>query len=448
MKQRQFAIFIGLSLVLIWELVFYLAVVDFSRFSHPFGIVTALRNADFISALGSMLVYVLIASFSGVVVGLPFAALVSKNPSFAQTTIHFFRILVWVPFFVFWAIPYTLLPTAIFAVSLFACSRFLSIRLNVSSPWRNAILQVQRQAIFHSLLFYLLFEIWSVEGWMLLGIDKIDNVYASLLVLVLFVFFVDRFFRSNFPTDAETQVRILVKEIACPGKVSFRTAGLLIVVCLIGWEIFSLLVLQRLSVGSFLAVLEAVYSPLVSGWLFGDIAVSLLEISAGMIVGGGSAVFIFRSMLKRVSGTNIGFQLFPITFIVAIMTSLIEIHWVGWDVSSLGTVLGVALITVCPFVRVLGTFRDHPLFFRVLLAAEDALPYAFLAMLFGESMSSSKGLGFVINVARNTSYLDRSLGVSLLTFALLILISFILRTVTSRSIHRQAVSTQMAAETG
>ena len=57
----------------------------------------------------------------------------------------------------------------------------------------------------------------------------------------------------------------------------------------------------------------------------------------------------------------------------------------------------------------------------MLLAAEDGLPFAFVAMLFGETMNAVAGLGFLMAVAHS---LWESVPISMVTLGLLIGLSF------------------------
>lgn len=425
MKTRNITI-AGILGFLLWELLYYLGVGDFSRFSHPLGTIVALKNVDFLRAFGKTLLSVMISSFFGGAIGLGVAVLVSKSSRLAETAVQFLRIGLWAPFFVFWAVPYWLLPTAIVVVSLFACYRFLGLRVALSLSWREAALKVLREAILQALLFYVLFQVWLPDGWMIFSNTKVDVAYTLIVLLLAFVFFLNRIFQSKFTAGAETQGTVLDKQIISRG--SHWGIGLLLVVCFVGWQLFS----RHFRVGSPVAVIETIYPLLASGEIFFDIAISLLEVSAGLILGGGIAVVISKSMADKVPFRNLMFSLLPLTFIVPIMLSLVEYHWVGGVNEKWLTALDVGLLSFYPSMLALWGLRNHPSVYRILLAADDALPYAFLAMLFGETMSSARGLGFYIVWTRNTLSISRSFGGSLLTFSLLLVLSWLLRTAVRR----------------
>jgi ABC-type nitrate/sulfonate/bicarbonate transport system permease component len=116
-----------------------------------------------------------------------------------------------------------------------------------------------------------------------------------------------------------------------------------------------------------------------------------------------------------------------LTGVVPIALSVLFLIWFG-ILTSGQTVAGVALLTCFPFLQVLWGLRDRPLLCRILLAIDDALPFGFVAMLFGEAMSSVAGLGFLMMSMHTDERLtDEGLAAAILTVALLIILSGTLR---------------------
>ena len=68
------------------------------------------------------------------------------------------------------------------------------------------------------------------------------------------------------------------------------------------------------------------------------------------------------------------------------------------------------------------------------MALDNALPYAFLGMFFGELFASTKGVGFFVAVARARGYRTEALAASLIALALMIAVSVILRLMLKRLI--------------
>ena len=69
---------------------------------------------------------------------------------------------------------------------------------------------------------------------------------------------------------------------------------------------------------------------------------------------------------------------------------------------------------------------------RVLMALDNALPYAFVGMLFGEAYAATSGVGFFVVVARASGYRTEALAASLIALSLMIAVSFILRFIVKR----------------
>ena len=63
----------------------------------------------------------------------------------------------------------------------------------------------------------------------------------------------------------------------------------------------------------------------------------------------------------------------------------------------------------------------------MLLAVDNALPFAFVAMLFGELYAATAGTGFMITVASATYQTDRGFAGFLITLVLLVGLSSTLR---------------------
>lgn len=72
-------------------------------------------------------------------------------------------------------------------------------------------------------------------------------------------------------------------------------------------------------------------------------------------------------------------------------------------------------------------FREAPLLRRCLFAIDDALPIAFIAMLFGELYGAIAGLGFQVTVASATYQYQDGLGYFLIAAIFLAALSMILR---------------------
>ena len=158
---------------------------------------------------------------------------------------------------------------------------------------------------------------------------------------------------------------------------------------------------------------------------------SLLEIFGGIILSGGAALVVSKTLTGSESSRRLAGSFLPLTYIVMAMLPLFLLNWavlVGyWHTLAL-----VTCLTFFPFMHVFWGLREYPLVCRLLLAADEALPFGFVAMLFGESMNAVAGLGFFTVVARTSLKVDQAIASSMITLVLFILLSAILRGLAKR----------------
>jgi ABC-type nitrate/sulfonate/bicarbonate transport system permease component len=95
-------------------------------------------------------------------------------------------------------------------------------------------------------------------------------------------------------------------------------------------------------------------------------------------------------------------------------------------------VILVGFLSFFTITQILWGLRGHPLASRVLLAIDEALPIAFVAMLFSEMYAATKGVGFAMVVASAGNQTDKALAIFLITAALLAVISATLRSFAKR----------------
>lgn len=94
--------------------------------------------------------------------------------------------------------------------------------------------------------------------------------------------------------------------------------------------------------------------------------------------------------------------------------------------------VAVGLLTFFPCVQALWGLRSHPQYFNILLSITEALPIAFVATLLGELWAATAGLGFMMTIASATRQTDKGLAGFLITAALLVALSAILRSIAKR----------------
>lgn len=192
--------------------------------------------------------------------------------------------------------------------------------------------------------------------------------------------------------------------------------------------------------GSPLDVAEAGYQLLSHSEIYGHVWLSLLEILGGTVLGGSMGLIAF-TILSRIAGTfrRVLFFVLPLTYISPIVlwifSWLIVAQWFQPAPHFLNfwhKGIAVGFLTFFAFTQTLWGLRDRPQPYRILLAIDDALPIAFVAMLFGELYGSTAGIGFMMTVASATYEIGKGLVGLMITVILLATLSFSVRSVARR----------------
>ena len=456
-----------LFLLFLWELAYGLGLIDPLRFSHPLGVLPVLADFDFLRGFGLMLLQVAFACLIGGSIGVLAGRLILTSSWLTQATLRFLRLGQWLPFFVFWALsiwgfkkgeltdaPFWIVVTvmgiiaAFPTVTLSAIYYFLSARSTLGLKGREARPQVVRAIILQALLICLLWQIWlQPYGWNWFAFPVVESAaegYAALVILMAFIFLVDLLFGANFNSTAELRGTILARELAGRSWSSFLGAILLAAGCVALWQLFSEPLKGLLLISLPVEVLGAGYRLLISGTaiihqggtVWGDMGFSLIKILGGILLAGSAALVVAKCLSSSRTVGNWSFRLLPLTYAAPIVAWLFLFHWrvpvTGPFIIAWHGVAAIACLGFFPFVHVLWGLRDRPLLHRLLLALDEALPFAFLAMLFGEAYAATDGLGFFIVVARAKYSMAEAVAGSLLALALLVGLSSTLRWVVKR----------------
>ncbi len=99
-------------------------------------------------------------------------------------------------------------------------------------------------------------------------------------------------------------------------------------------------------------------------------------------------------------------------------------------------------------MQILWTLSEEPLTTKLLLAVEQALPYGFAAILYGEMMSATRGLGFAVVVATATQQPEKGFAIFFITLSLLLVLTTTLRFILKRFLpprkqHGEQLITQL-----
>lgn len=434
-KIDRTTIFLCLVFILfLWDLAYFLGIRNPARFPHPFVIFRALGDVEFLRGFPVMLRQIIFSFVSGGILSLTIGSLILYSPWLTEATLHFLRIGLWLPFLIIFAVPATFW-LSITAVTLCVGYHYLTARSLLRLERYEALTYSTREGALQALFIALISQIW-VQSWLWFIFpwpqQNARMGFGVLSVLVAFLGLVNWLFRSSFDVTAEMRATIRIEEVNTATWKSFWEAVLLMVVCLAIWQLFSASRFNFLRVSPFEPI-NAAYYLFMSGEIWGDIRLSLLEVVGGMVLGSSIALVVFALLSTTLTFRNFLFLLLPLTHIAPIVLWLLV--WVNWIVSLqdfLFKVIAVGCLAFFPLVQTLWGLRNHSWPLRILLAVDDALPIAFVAMLFGELMAATAGLGFMMTVASATGQTDKGLAGFLITLVLLVTLSSTLRWVVKR----------------
>jgi ABC-type nitrate/sulfonate/bicarbonate transport system permease component len=170
-----------------------------------------------------------------------------------------------------------------------------------------------------------------------------------------------------------------------------------------------------------------------------DVVTSFTEVFGGLLVGGLLALPV-SIVSPRLASLHAAIpSILSASFLSPILLGLLlfdfvfapgaNSDWAWYRTLFLGVghkIVAVGFLTFFFFSRALWAFHDAPLLQRWLIAIDDALPIAFVAMLFGELYAATAGLGFQMVVAAATFQHPQALGAFFVTVVLLSLLSAVI----------------------
>src|SRR6266550_473866 len=291
------------------------------------------------------------------------------------------------------------------------------------------------------LLSFILQVTLYVNGWnwfVPIDFEPMARPSAAVLLVGGLSFLLYWIGRCTFEKIANMNGVAIIRQLRETNWISFLGAGILWFLCFALWyrlfvlmrDIFEIAPLQEvvsaasrlLTKGSMIANIE---EPL---WL--DLWVSSQELVEGLLSAGVAAIIAVK-LVHVVAGSNIRSSwVFAVTHTVPIVLAIWFMPWIGinhWLRAAI-----VAAVSFLPIVQSLWGLRDQPLASRTVLALDNALPYAFVGMLFGQLWASTAGLGFFIVASRAVGNRTEALATSLITFRLMVVVSVILRLAAKR----------------
>jgi ABC-type nitrate/sulfonate/bicarbonate transport system permease component len=431
-------IFLCLLFVLyVWDVAYFLGLRIVSQIPHPFLLFKNFGNVDSLRGLSAMLREVIFFFVSGTLVGIAIGMLVLYSSWLTQALRRFLRITLWFPLIIVFIVmaPFAM---GVAAAALCSCYYYIAARSLLSLERHPALTYAARETLFQVLLFSLITQLWGKHWqWFIftmfakvqLGIE----VFAALLVIVGLITWC---FRGDFELNANRRASLITGELdpkegcadSCDPVTWSHKFTLLIVGCL---------------VGSLLAGVDST-APyrLLGSEIWGDIRLSLLEVSGGVVLSGLAGQGVFVLLSKKAGVKKFLFYVLPLANISTIVLWLIIFTlWRIWFIPSHSSfiyfwhkVIGVGCLTFYPIVQTLWGLRNHKTIYRILMAIDQAVPIAFVAMVFGEYYAATQGLAFRMAVATAIQQKDQAIAVCVVTLILMVGLSVLLRW-TARTVY-------------
>jgi ABC-type nitrate/sulfonate/bicarbonate transport system permease component len=407
-------------------------------------------QSSFLRPFCFMLLQIAVAFLVGSWLGVRLGGLVPKVHWLMEGFIRFFRIAQWVPFFVYWALPvwpprpgYQYDPIvwawlgSLVAVTLCASYNYListAAELDSSAIRSN----VKKQTILRAFLYTFVAQVWIGDyGWLRSFGPWVGGIKIGFAAAVFYIFLlliVEKMLGPIF-----TQTRHPTTSTSMDSVEHARLWALISGIWftfMIIWYLFSKPLKTYFSLAPPLVVLQSAYNLLVHGdlpmsagnssvWL--HILISLAEVLIGLGLALVLAFLIWRlTSVHSALGRWIP-SLLPITYLLPIMLSLFLIN-LGIVTTSVFTITAVASLSFFPCAQAFWKLDNNPLSGRLLHAAEKALPFAFVAMFFGEAWNATAGVGFLMVILRTDLHtLQYGIAVSLIALILFGSISGCLR---------------------
>ena len=415
----------------LWDLTYFVGLRNPARFPHSFSLFTTLGDVEFLRGFAAMLREIIFSFASGSLIGVAIGALVLHSSWLTQAIRDFLRVAVWFPLIIFFAgmAPFIL---GVTAAMLCACYYYIAGRSLLGLEAHQAWTYAAREALLQSLLIILIAQLW-IPHWQWFGFTifmKADIGLEVFTVLVALVGFINWWFHSSFELLVNRRAALQIQEINRERGKSIFEFALFTAACLAVWELLRSSGLNVLPPSPSQALIAA-NTLFLNGEIWKDTGLSLLEVAGGIVLAGLAAQAVFVALSRGAIFRKLLCLLLPVTYISAIVLWLIGFIWIGTGLPGFlyfwHKVIAVGCLSFFPLVEALWGLRDRPIIYRVLLALDNALPIAFVAMAFGEAYAATQGLGFLMVVANATGQSGKALAVGFITFALIAVLSFALR---------------------
>ena len=432
------SIFLGVVVVLfLWDLIYILRIADPAHFPHPFRIFRLIGDFELFRGFRTMLRQIILVTVPGSLIGIAFANRILVSRGLTEATLRFLRLGIWVPFFLLFTISTYTVIWAVAAAVLCSCYFYLVARRLLAFRGHDVVSYVGRETILQMLFFSLLADLW-LGTWKWFAFVSTYETSMGLQVLatiVIFLGFIYWIFRSKFESMASARGIVLRQETDTSNWSSLAGVTVLTVCCFLIWQVFASVFFYYPGPVDVFRTLIALLAGNETIWT--DVKISLLEIFLGLILSF-AMVLIATGLSIPTRSRAFAFPILPLSHISPVVVYLLVFislpmyvtipDWLGVSHKA----VAVGLLSFFPLFQAFWGLRNQPKVYRVLMSFDDALPYAFVTMMFGEAMAATAGLGFVMIVANATVQRDKGFAAFLITTALLVCLSSIVRIIARR----------------
>jgi ABC-type nitrate/sulfonate/bicarbonate transport system permease component len=395
-----------------------------------------------------------LSCFPGAIIGAGLGWLIDRNTKLASGSIFVLRVGQWAPFLLSpvltWALFYPssqrpdrefyVWTVAIPAVALGSCYQILAMRTFAVLDWHRSSSAVAglafQRAVFISIVLSLSVWIpyWAIhpanENWV--------RHYVSAGILMLFLFIANWATRSDIYQSAVLREQLIINDVLPGNRGTVWPATLMVAAAGVAWQLLS--ELGYLPVSAF-GVVSAIPKLFVTWDIATDISTSMVEIVVGSAVSGLLVLIVYPFFSPNERCHRWTLPLFSLTAGIPMILLPAWHHWVltigrpttfesanflAWEATC------VATLSFFPLLQTLWTLHNERRATKVLLAVEQALPYGFAAILYGEMMSATSGLGFAVVMATGRSQLEKASAIFLVFLSLLLVLSTTLRLLVKR----------------
>jgi ABC-type nitrate/sulfonate/bicarbonate transport system permease component len=358
----------------------------------------------------------------GGAIGVGLGEVIYTHSRIRDSIVSFLRMGMWIPIFLLWISPVVrdravwlnqILPviavTTTSAVIVATLRDYIVQRSLLGTHLSDALRLALKSALIQALI-VCLFSQSTMSGagwhWFIGG----PRAVASTILVAVVLYIIERVSRSSFDASSASCARIVLEELRQDTWHRIKRAGVIDLSLLCVWQLLAMTRLYR-TISSPLDVFASLSTLFTKYDLWRDMYVSSIEIFAGIFIAIGIGI-VFNTVLQMSAGLrSVLVAILPMTFITPLIALMILSAWF-FQQGLWPKIVGIAVLSFFPFLRAFWGLRDRPLGLRVSMGVDQALPFAFVAMLFGESMAAIKGLGFSLVMASAPSR-DRSEGLAI-----------------------------------